>query len=320
MVGRAVGFVGLGNMGRGMAQNMASRFSAGAFPGHHVCAFDVRPDATSALSVEHPTTARAALSVREVARECRFVFLCLPDGKVVEDVIDVMAPHLSAGSLVIDCSTTGPTVAKAAAATLKQGGVNFLDAPVTGAPERAAAGTLTAMVAGDPRQVAAAQPLLGTFASRIVRVGLETGQGQSAKALNNCLYNISVAAMAELLPLAAKAGLELEPFTEVVSTGTGRSFGFEQWAPLVLRGEFAAPRYGFPMGEAFKDFETLAALVEEHGSGSPEPPVLAAARSTYERALEMGLGREHKGAMVKVWEAELGVECRASNAGKPSSE
>merc|ERR1712045_888976 len=108
-----------------------------------------------------------------------------------------------------------------------------------------------------------------------------------------------------------RAGLPLEAFVEEASTGTGQSFGFQQWAPRVLRREFEAPKYGYPMGAAFKDFETLAEVA--HNLETETPSVIAAARKTYEQALSMDLGKEHKGAMVKVWESKLGTTCITSN-------
>eukprot|EP01062_Namystynia_karyoxenos_P075706 TRINITY_DN7330_c0_g2_i3.p5 TRINITY_DN7330_c0_g2~~TRINITY_DN7330_c0_g2_i3.p5 ORF type:complete len:127 (+),score=45.08 TRINITY_DN7330_c0_g2_i3:665-1045(+) len=119
--------------------------------------------------------------------------------------------------------------------------------------------------------------------------------------------------MAEMLPLARRLGLSPEKFAEVVSTGSGRSFGFQQWAPSAVapRGgpEGALPGRGFPMENGRKDFETVLAAAQ--GAGCEGGPLLAAALRTYDDALAMGLGKEHKGAMVKVHERRLGVSCAA---------
>ncbi|CAE7222472.1 Hgd, partial [Symbiodinium necroappetens] len=148
------------------------------------------------------------------------------------------------------------------------------------------------MVGGSEKHLEAARPFLGTFATKILHMG-EVGNGQLAKALNNCLYNVSCAAMAEMLPFALRAGLPMPAFVDAVTSGTGQSFGFNQWAPLVLQREFEAPKHGFPMGAAFKDLETLVAAAS--AQGLPVPPVVAATLATYQRALAMGLGEEHKG-------------------------
>eukprot|EP00446_Apocalathium_sp_SHHI-4_P062514 CAMPEP_0177417392 /NCGR_PEP_ID=MMETSP0368-20130122/68620_1 /TAXON_ID=447022 ORGANISM="Scrippsiella hangoei-like, Strain SHHI-4" /NCGR_SAMPLE_ID=MMETSP0368 /ASSEMBLY_ACC=CAM_ASM_000363 /LENGTH=282 /DNA_ID=CAMNT_0018886959 /DNA_START=8 /DNA_END=853 /DNA_ORIENTATION=- len=282
---------------------MAARFGAGALASHRALLHDIRPGVAAALAARHPQTASVATSLQQLARESDIVLFSLPHGQAVQSCVAAIVDHLREGSLVVDTSTTGPEVARAAAAALAARGVCFLDAPVTGAPARAAAGTLTVMAGGDEARLVEVRPVLGTFAELVVHMGA-VGNGQIAKAMNNCLYNVGCAAMAEMLPLAKRAGLPLDAFSEVVSTGTGQSFAFNQWAPHVLRREFEAPKFGYPMGEAFKDLETLGAVADE--LGVELPPVVTAARGTYRRALEMGLQDEHKGAMVKVWERELG--------------
>lgn len=312
MAGVVVGFVGLGAMGSGMAANMASRFGSGALAGHRALLHDLRPGVADVLAAKHARTARAATSLQEVARESDILLLCLPHAQAVRGCIGAIAEHLRSRSLVVDTSTTGPEAAREAAVLLADRGIGFLDAPVTGAPARATVGTLTVMVGGDESHLRDARPVLETFAERVLHLGV-VGNGQIAKAMNNCLYNVGCAAMAEMLPLAKKAGLPLESFAEVVSTGTGQSFAFNQWAPHVLRREFEAPRFGYPMGSAYKDFETLDLVAREQGIEMPA--VSAAARQTYRRALDSGLQDEHKGAMVKVWERELDVLCEGRGRG-----
>eukprot|EP00408_Alexandrium_pacificum_P007852 CAMPEP_0171217744 /NCGR_PEP_ID=MMETSP0790-20130122/32846_1 /TAXON_ID=2925 /ORGANISM="Alexandrium catenella, Strain OF101" /LENGTH=347 /DNA_ID=CAMNT_0011683549 /DNA_START=6 /DNA_END=1049 /DNA_ORIENTATION=- len=328
----AVGFMGLGSMGGKMAANLAKRIcaasaasaggsDAGGLVGRRLWLHDVRLSAADAVlaatgegAARHVSTAAVP---SDLALACRrgVVLLCLPGRREVIETVSLLAPHLSAEALVVDCSTCGPEAARSAAEALCSGpGAGFLDAPVTGAPARAASGTLTVMVGGDREHLGRARPLLETFASKVLHVGDAPGNGQLAKALNNCLYNISVAAMAEMLPLAKRTGLDLEPLLEVVSSGTGQSFGFDQWADKAMQREFEAPRHGYPMGAAFKDFESLEAAAAASGLAEL-PPVLAAARGTYQRALDMGLSNEHKGAMIKVWEEELGVSCARSEGG-----
>eukprot|EP00747_Dinoflagellata_sp_TGD_P210620 gnl/TRDRNA2_/TRDRNA2_83883_c0_seq1.p1 gnl/TRDRNA2_/TRDRNA2_83883_c0~~gnl/TRDRNA2_/TRDRNA2_83883_c0_seq1.p1 ORF type:complete len:322 (+),score=54.81 gnl/TRDRNA2_/TRDRNA2_83883_c0_seq1:70-1035(+) len=305
------GFIGLGSMGGRMAANTAKKFGVvgGPTAAHCLLVHDLNEEAAKAVAAANPVTTSVASSQAEIASRCSSVLLCLPDGAIVRNVVRSIAPHVAPGTVVVDCSTTGPEVAQEAAAVLAETGAHFLDAPVTGTPARASSATLTVMVGGDAQHLAEVRPILETFGSRVLHMGA-IGSGQVTKAMNNCLYNVSVAAMAEMLPLAQRAGISLEPFVEAVSSGTGQSFGFQQWAPKVLERDFGCGpgSSGFPMGQAFKDLETLAALADREQVALP--PVVAAARSTYERALAMGLHSEHKGAMVKVWEKELDVECR----------
>ncbi|CAE6921941.1 Hgd [Symbiodinium sp. CCMP2456] len=307
---KRIGFVGLGSMGSGMAANLVAKLAAGK-PEGQALLFDRSGVAVQRVVAEAAAVAEAAVDLPQLAAKCDIVFLCLPEGGVVLDAVRTMSPTLREGALVVDSSTTSPAVAQKAAQQLGQRGVGFLDAPVTGAPARAAAGTLTSMVGGSEKHLEAARPFLGTFATKILHMG-EVGNGQLAKALNNCLYNVSCAAMAEMLPFALRAGLPMPAFVDAVTSGTGQSFGFNQWASLVLQREFEAPKHGFPMGAAFKDLETLVAAAS--AEGLPVPPVVAATLATYQRALAMGLGEEHKGAMVKVWEAQLGVCCSGTEA------
>ena len=99
-------------------------------------------------------------------------------------------------------------------------------------------------------------------------------------------------------------GFDLDAFCKVVGSGTGQSFGFGKFAPLVRARTFEAPRHGYPMGAAFKDMQVVGEAASRAGV---ELGVVGAARRTYEDALRAGLAGEHKGAMVKVWEARLGV-------------
>ena len=290
------GFVGLGTMGGPMALNVQARL--GSPP---LVVWDTRRDA---LGPAVAAGCRAAASMADLAASCDVIVLCLPDSARVESVLfdapDALERHLPPDALVIDCSTTHPDTARKAAARLRCG---FVDAPVTGERAKAEQGTLTAMAGGSTACVHAARPVLECFAREVVHVGGH-GHGQTAKALNNCLYNVSVAAMAEVLPLAQRLGLDVEALCRVVCAGTGQSFGFNKFAPLVRARAFDAPRHGYPMGAAFKDMLVLRDAAESVGVGLD---VVDAARRTYEAALAAGLGAEHKGAMVKVWEERLGV-------------
>ena len=290
-----IGFIGLGTMGGPMALHV-----------HRCCGpivvWDRNPTARAlpALVCAGATVAR---SLADLGSQCNVILLCLPDGDAVDDLLfgaDGLASMVRPGMLVVDCSTTSPGTSRAASARLTCG---FADAPITGEQRRAESGELTCMVGGSDASFKRALPILSAFASKVVHMGTH-GNGQLAKALNNCLYNISVAAMAEVLPLAQRSGLSVEAFSRVVAAGTGQSFGFCKFAPLCMDRTFEAPTYGYPMGAAFKDMEVVAEAAEAAGVTLS---VVGAARRTYEAALAAGLSHEHKGAMVKVWERELGV-------------
>ena len=284
-------------------QKLASRLT-----GAPLLVYDVRADSRGVADAQRAGAQLAGL--REIGASCSRIALCLPDGEAVEAALfgegGIASSITAADALVLDCSTTSPETSRAAATRL---GCGFVDAPVTGERTRAEAGTLTAMVGASEREVFRdAEVILRAFSSAVEHVG-RVGDGQLCKALNNALYNVSVAAMAEALPLARAAGVDVRAFCRVVSGGTGQSFGFDKFAPLVQRRAFEAPALGYPMEAAFKDMLVVSAAAERVGVGASGEGlrVVGAARRTYEEALSAGLGAEHKGSMAKVWERRLGV-------------
>jgi 3-hydroxyisobutyrate dehydrogenase-like beta-hydroxyacid dehydrogenase len=181
--------------------------------------------------------------------------------------------------------------------------VTFIDAPVSGMEARAKDGTLTVMVGGDLKTVESVRPMLDAIGNKIIYMG-KSGNGQLTKLMNQLFYNISVAATAELLPMAVKLGLDPEELYKVVTTGTGQTFGFQFFTPLILDNNFGQ---GYSLGEAYKDMVSAAEISSQE---KITLPVFFAALQTYQMALNQGLEHENKGAMIKVWEKELGIKVR----------
>ncbi len=205
----------------------------------------------------------------------------------------------------MDTSTCGYTETVRLAAALRERGIDFLDAPVSGMESRAADGTLTVMCGGDEGAFERVRPLLDCIGTTVRYVG-KSGSGQLAKLINQLLFDINAAALAEILPLSAKLGLDSRTVGEIVNTGTGRSYASEFFIPRTLRGVFDE---GYPLEKAYKDIVSAAELAARE---EIPLPVFDAAARTYRAALEQGLGAESKGAMIKVYERLLGVEFRAA--------
>merc|ERR1712176_1504975 len=186
-----------------------------------------------------------------------------------------------------------------------------MGAPVSGLPARAETGSLSIMVGGDSDVLELQRPVLDLIASKVVHVG-KIGHGQLTKTFNNCIYNISVASMAEMLPLAAKLGLREDALIDVVKNGSGSSFGFNEWAPIVMERRFERG-LGYPMDEAKKDLVNLQEMAT--AMGADLGPLMRGTCDTYYAALDMGLGASHKGSMVKVHEKRLGVTVGSSGKG-----
>ena len=288
-----VGFVGLGQMGKWMALNILK----GGYP---LMVYDLRPESVTELSEQG---AEAAGDLGALARACPRIILCLPNAEVVRSVLlgeHGLEPALSAGQLVIDCSTTNFLFAREVAERLRPKGVTVLDAPISGMRERVREGRLTVMIGGEAAAFLAVRPLLATMGNNLVYLG-GTGNGQLAKTLNNVLFDISCAALAEILPIAVKMGIPPREFCSLVSSSSGQSYGFDFFAPLTLERNFAV---GYALDNAYKDMANLLDLATRHHIPLP---VTSGTMHTYQLALALGYGAESKGAMIKVWEQMLGV-------------
>jgi 3-hydroxyisobutyrate dehydrogenase-like beta-hydroxyacid dehydrogenase len=292
--------LGLGAMGLPIARNLAAKRLSEA---ETLVAVDADPARLAGL--EGPglvaTADPAALDGAEV------LFLCLPNGDVVEAALfggDRLAERLAPGAIVVDLSTIAHAKALALGRALATVGRRFVDAPVSGAPAGAEAGTLTVMCGGDPDAVAAVRPLLERIGTSVLHMG-PAGSGQLTKTINNVLYDINIAALAEVLPMAVAMGLDPEQIAQVVTTGTSRSYASQYFVPRILQGRFDE---GYPMGAAYKDLVAAAAISAE---GNYPMPVTAAATATYQTALRQGHGDRDKGAMVLPFEGLLGVTVRS---------
>lgn len=293
-----IGFVGLGQMGRHMAANLVS-------PGSCLIVQSRNTKATAALAEAGATVATSRASFSEASQ----IYLSLPNGQVVREVLfdpGGLATHVKPGTIIVDTSTVGLRETKQIATELAERGIHFADAPVSGMEARAKDGTLTIMCGASAETFAAVFTNLEKLGKVILHVG-DVGSGQLMKLINQLLFDINAAAIAEVLPMAVKLGLDPAQVTEVVNSGTGRSYASEFFAPRVLRRHFGD---GYPLQAAYKDLISGADISAHLGIPMP---VLAAATATYQQALLQGHGSKDKGAMIRVYEDLLRVvfEARA---------
>ncbi|SHG83798.1 NAD(P)-dependent oxidoreductase [Marivita hallyeonensis] len=293
------GFVGLGQMGAPMAANLAAS--------HDVKVFDLSEEAMNLANNAGASKAEDAGDFAGVD----VMITCLPSGAIVErtlfDPEHGIARHLRPGTMVVDTSTIEYGLTLSIGERLAALGMTFLDAPVSGMRKRAEDGTLTMMIGGECEAVGQLTPALSTMANRILHTGT-VGSGQLTKLINQLLFDINAAALAEILPMAVKLGLDPETTAEVVNSGTGRSYASEYFIPQILEGVFDT---GYPLQSAYKDLVSGAEISARYQIPAP---VLAAATTTYQQALLEGHGAKDKGAMVRVYERLLGVTCRKETA------
>lgn len=217
-----IAFIGLGNMGGGMAANQAKA-------GHTVQAFDL-----SAAALDKAAAAGCAVvgSVAEAVRTADVVITMLPAGPHVRQVYaEQILPNAPTTALLIDSSTIDVDSARAVAAQAKAAGFRFADAPVSGGTAAADAGTLAFMVGCDEADFAAVEAAIAPMSRVTMRAG-DHGAGQAAKICNNMVLGVSMIAVCEAFALAEKLGLEGERFFEIASKSSGQCWSLTSYCPF----------------------------------------------------------------------------------------
>jgi len=219
-----IGFIGLGNMGLPMAQNLLGS-------GHAVTGFDVVKASVGRLSAANGA---AATSVADACAGAEVVITMLPAGAHVRAVYDgpqgVIA-SAAPGTLLIDSSTIDVQSARAVASAAEGKGFAMLDAPVSGGVGGATAGTLTFMVGGGEQAFAKARPVLEKMGKNIVHAGA-SGNGQAAKICNNMILGVSMIAVSEGFMLAKRLGLDAQKLFDVASTSSGQCWALTNYCPV----------------------------------------------------------------------------------------
>jgi len=208
-----IGFIGLGNMGAPMAENLAAT--------HAVTGFD---------TVSKPAGLPLANSAREAAEGADVVVTMLPNGDILRAVADDIHPVMKPGAIHLDCSTVDVESARMVAAQAQAAGLSAIDAPVSGGIGGAANGTLTFMAGGPAEAFSTVQPLFAIMGQKAVHCG-DAGNGQAAKICNNMILGVTMIATCEAFVLADKLGLDRQAMFDVVSTSSGYSWTMNAYCP-----------------------------------------------------------------------------------------
>ncbi len=285
-----IAFIGLGNMGGGMAANLAAK-------GYDVRAFDLSAEALEKAKAAGCT---AAASAADALAGADAVVTMLPAGQHVAGVYrDEVFGKAAAGTLLIDCSTIDVATAKALGAEAAAKGYVAVDAPVSGGIAAANAGTLTFMVGGPDDGFARAQPILQAMGKAVIHAG-GSGAGQTAKICNNMLLGASMVATAEAFVLADKLGLDPQRFYYIASVSSGQCWSMTSYCPVPGVGpETPADRGyqgGFAVALMLKDLRLAA---EAAGSASASTPMGARALALYEAFAAEGQGGLDFSAIIK---------------------
>jgi len=283
----AVGFAGLGAMGRGMARNL---HHAGLLRG----VWNRTNDRAALLAGEFGCT--APRTPAELAALCDVVVLCVSADADVIEVVDAMQPGLRPGSIVIDCSTVSADTARTAATRLAECSVDFLDAPVSGGVEGARDGTLAIMVGGTQPAFERAGPVLGAMGRTVTHFG-PSGAGQAAKATNQIMCAGIIQAVAEAMAFAKAEGLPLEALIETLGKGAGSSWYFVHRAPNMVRNAYPP---GFRVRLHDKDLRICHDMAARHGV---QLPVVETTLLHYKKLIEQGHGDEDISTIFRLKDA-----------------
>ncbi len=247
-----IGFVGLGNMGRPMAANIAR------------AGFDLTVYDAAGTKERAPEGASIAASVAAVAEVAETVFLSLPDGDATLAVAGEIAACAGRATLaVIDLSTIGLEAARQADERLAAAGIAYVDAPVSGGQAGARAATITVMGAGPGALIEAHRPVLEAMAKNVFHVGERAGQGQAMKLLNNFLSATAMVATSEALAFGLAHGLDLHTMLDVLNRSTGRNTATSDKFPnRIATGTYDA---GFHTALMTKDLRLYLETVQEGG-------------------------------------------------------
>lgn len=288
-----LGVVGLGAVGSGIAHNLVSA-------GLDVTVWNRTPSKMDPLLA---AGAAAADGPAQVARDASIVFVCVNDTSDVREVVlgeGGVAEGASPGDLIIDNSTISPQATREMAATLIDRGIHMLDAPISGGPEGARAGTLSLMVGGEAEQFQRARPYFEIIGSTITHAG-GNGDGQMVKLVNQILVVGHALAMGEAFLFAEAGGLDLAKTLQAVRAGAAGSWMLDHRAPQMIRRDWAP---GFTIDMQEKDVKLALEAATELGV----PLLVTGIVDDLYRVLQKnGLGGEGNHALVKALERLSGI-------------
>jgi 3-hydroxyisobutyrate dehydrogenase len=278
-----IGFIGLGNMGLPMAQNLLKA-------GHPVSGFDVSTEATERLAAGGGTRTN---SIADACRDAEVVITMLPAGDQVREVYlghDGVLAAVLPGTLLIDSSTIDVQTARDVAQAAAERGLAMVDAPVSGGVTGAQGGTLTFMVGGPDDAFERARPILEQMGKTIVYAG-GSGTGQAAKICNNMILGASMIVVAEAFLLAEKLGLDAQKLFDISSKSSGQCWSMTTYCPVPgpvptspANRDYQA---GFTAAMMLKDLNLAQAAARATRATTP---LGAGAAAVYERFVDTGAG------------------------------
>ena len=284
-----IAFIGLGNMGGGMAANLVKA-------GHDVAAFDLSQDALSAAEGKGCSTFDTAEAACEGADA---VVSMLPNGGIVKTVYETsVIGHAPTDAVLIDCSTIDVATAREVSAAAAEAGYAMVDAPVSGGIAAADGGTLTFMVGGTEEGFRRAEEVLKHMGKAVIHAG-DAGNGQAAKICNNMLLAIHMIGTSEAFAMAQKLGLDPQTFYDISSVSSGQCWSMTSYCPVPGVGPTTPAdndyKGGFATALMLKDLKLAMEAAETAGI---DPKIGGKAKELYEAFDAQGNGGRDFSAII----------------------
>ncbi len=283
-----IGVIGLGAMGRGMAQSLRRA-------GYHVHVCDVRSEAAQAFAAEGGV---ACADPADVAAHCETVVSVVVNAAQTEAVLfgeGGAAAAMRPGSVFVMCSTVDPNWSMALESRLAALGVLYLDAPISGGAAKAAAGQMTMMTAGSPDAYAKVGGALDAMAAQVYRLGDRAGNGSKVKIINQLLAGVHIAAAAEAMALGLREGVDADALYEVITHSAGNSWMFENRMAHVLAADYT------PLSAVDIFVKDLGLVLDTARATKFPLPLSATAHQMFMQASTAGFGREDDAAVIKIF-------------------
>ncbi|MEL6963894.1 MAG: L-threonate dehydrogenase [Pseudomonadota bacterium] len=301
--GETIGFIGLGAMGSGMANNLIQA-------GFDVVGYDLRQDALDRLS---DRGGRPAASPADAAKTADLLVVMVVNDSQVEAVLfgdNGALETLASGATVMMSSTVPASFTRSVGERLRAGGHEFLDAPVSGGFAGAEAGELTVMASGSDQAFAAAESALEAVAGRVFRLGNEVGIGSSVKAVNQLLAGVNLVTAAEGMAFGIAQGADPKVLFDIIKDAAGGSWMFKDRVPHMLDDDYT------PKSAVTIWGKDLGLVLDQAKAMNMPTPVTAAAHQVVQMAIANGFGELDDAAFLKVYESFTGKTLAKRDEGK----
>jgi putative dehydrogenase len=284
----AVGVIGLGAMGMGMAQSLRRA-------GHQVRVFDVRSELTEAFASDGGI---GCASVAALASACDVVVSVVVNAAQTEDVLfgaGGCAAAMKKGSVFVMCSTVDPNWSIALETRLADLDLLYLDAPISGGAAKAASAEMTMMTSGAAAAYAKADPVLNAMAAKVYRLGNSAGAGSKVKVINQLLAGVHIAAAAEAMALGLREGVDAAALYEVITHSAGNSWMFENRMAHVLAADYT------PLSAVDIFVKDLGIVLDMARASKFPLPLSSTAHQMFMQASTAGFAREDDSAVIKIF-------------------